>query len=170
MNEIWKDITGYEGVYQVSNLGNVKSLSREKQIGKGSYTTTETILKFGRSREYLNVSLYLNGKPKTFKVHQLVAMSFLNHFSDGTQNLVVDHINNNPLDNRLKNLQVITQRQNATKDKINKTSKYTGVCWHKATNKWRAKISKKYKSYWLGVFDTEEEAYEAYNKALKNIL
>ena len=84
-------------------------------------------------------------------------------------NLVVDHINNNSLDNRVENLQVITQRQNATKDRTNKTSKYAGVSWHKALNKWRSYIKINYKQIHLGYFDNEEEASEVYNNKLKQI-
>lgn len=156
MQEVWKDIDGYEGLYQVSDLGRVKSF----------HFNRETILKNGTSREYLNVTLQIGGRKKTFSVHQLVAMAFLGHKPDGTQNLVIDHVNDNKLDNRLKNLQVVTSRFNVCKKKGDFTSKYKGVCWHKATQKWRAKISVKYQCYWLGLFDTEEEAHEAYQNKL----
>lgn len=169
MQEEFKDVKGYEGLYQVSNLGNVKSLSREISNNRGYYFNTEKILKFGKSREYLNVTLYKNSARKMFKVHTLVTMAFLGHKSDVKGKIVVDHINNNPLDNRLENLQIITQRENASKDKKNKTSKYTGVCWHKSTQKWRAKICINGKSIWLGVYETEEEAYLVYLNAKNNI-
>lgn len=160
MNEIWKDVVGYKGIYQVSNLGNVKVIRN----GKNS------IKKNGTSRQYLNVTLSSNGVRKTFRVHQLVAICFLNHKPDGTQNLVVDHINDNAHDNRLENLQIITSRENVSKKKGDYTSKYKGVCWHKATGKWRSKLSIKYKCYWLGIFNTEQEASEAYQNKLKEIL
>ena len=160
MQEIFKDIPGYEGIYQVSNLGRVKSIKFGKEIIKRN----------GRSRQYLNVTLSVKNKQKTFSVHKLVAMAFLNHKPDGTQNLVVDHINDNPLDNRLENLQVITSRENVCKKQGEYTSKYKGVCWHKPTRKWRAKINVKYKSYRIGVFDTEEEASIAYQNKLKEII
>ena len=160
MEEVWKDIPNYEGLYQVSNLGSVRVFRN------GKYS----IRKNGTSRQYLNITLSLNRNRKTFLVHKLVAICFLNHIPDGTQDLVVDHINDNARDNRLENLQVITQRQNAYKTQGNYTSKYKGVCWHKATGKWRAKLSVKYKCYWLGVFNTEEEASEVYQNKLKEIL
>lgn len=166
--EIWKDIPNYEGLYQVSNLGRVKSLSRKVFNNRGFYILKhDKILKPGTSRDYLNVILYKDKIIKTFKIHKLVAICFLNHVSDIKGNIVVDHINNNPKDNRLENLQIITNRENLSKDKKNKTSKYTGVCWHKSTNKWRAKISINGKSFWLGVFDTQEQAHEAYKNKLK---
>jgi hypothetical protein len=160
MKEVWVDITGYEGLYQVSSLGRIKSLRHGRNA----------IMKNGTSRQYLNVSLYLGGISKTFVVHKLVAMAFLNHKPDGTQDLVVDHINDVKTDNRVENLQVITSRENVSKKQGNYTSRFKGVCWHKATGKWRAKLSVKYKSYWLGVFNTEEEASEVYQNKLKEIL
>jgi hypothetical protein len=160
MEEVWKDIPNYEGLYQVSNLGRVRIFKN------GKYS----IRKNGTSRGYLNITLSLNRTRKTFLVHKLVAICFLNHVPDGTQKLVVDHINDNARDNRLENLQVITSRENVCKKQGNYTSKYKGVCWHKATRKWRAKLSVKYKSYWLGVFNTEEEASEVYQNKLKEIL
>ena len=157
--EIWKDVIGFEGLYEVSTLGRVKSTRYNKEV----------ILKNGTSREYFNVTLQVKGHKKTFKVHQLVAMTFLNHKPNRTQDLVIDHINDNPLDNRLENLQVVTSRENVWKKQIKKSSKYRGVCWHKSTNKWRAKISVKYKTYWLGIFDTEEQASAVYENKLKEL-
>ena len=165
MQEIWRDVPNYEGIYQVSSLGRVKSLSRIKlNKGKYPYTSKEKILKQHVNNNYMKVRI----SDKMLSVHQVVAMAFLNHKIDG-MNLVVDHINNNPLDNRLKNLQVITQRQNATKDKINKTSKYAGVSWHKALNKWRSYIKINDKQIHLGYFINEEDANLAYQNKLKQI-
>jgi hypothetical protein len=166
--EIWKDVPGYEGIYQVSDMGNVKSLSREK-LHKGKYpiTTNEKILKPpANSHGYLVVILCNNGLKKTMKVHALVAMAFLNHKPDGTNKIVVDHINNNKLDNRLVNLQLISQRENSSKDKKGGTSKYVGVRLS-AINKWRAEITINGKLKHLGYFIDEYEAHLAYQKALK---
>jgi hypothetical protein len=166
--EIWKDIPGYEGIYQVSNMGNVKSLSREK-LHKGKYpiTTNEKILKpLANSHGYLLVVLCNNGLKKTMKVHTLVAMAFFNHKPNGTHKIVVDHINNIKTDNRLVNLQLISQRENTSKDKKS-TSQYTGVCWAKSNNKWTASININNKVKKLGYFTDEYEAHLAYQKALK---
>ena len=157
--EIWKDVLDYEGGYQVSNLGNVKSLKLNK----------EKILKPGiDSHGYLRVDLFYKGKRKTIKVHQLVAMAFLNHTPDGTTKIVTDHIDNNPLNNRLENLQLISQRENLSKDK-NGTSKYTGVSWDKERNKWRSEIRINGKIKYLGRFNSEEEASEYYQRQLMQL-
>lgn len=168
MQEIWKAIPGYEGMYEVSSLGRVKSLSRIKINTKGSYMTKEKILKISSDgKGYLQVCLS-NYNKKTFRIHQLVAMAFLNHKRDGTHKLIVDHINNNQLDNRVENLQIITQRENMSKDRKNKTSKYTGVNWSKAANKWIARIYINGKYEHLGVFSSEEQAYLKYKERLLN--
>lgn len=157
--EIFKDIPGYEGMYQVSNLGCVKSLERK---GK----TKGRILKQRKRNGYFRVNFSVKQVHKTFQVHQLVAMAFLNHNPCGFE-LVVDHINNIKTDNRLENLQLISVRENTSKDKKGGTSKYIGVTFHKLTNKWQSciYINGKYKH--LGLFINEKDAHLTYQKALK---
>jgi hypothetical protein len=166
--EEFRSIPGYEGYYEVSNFGNVKSLERE-YLNKGKYPSTvkERILKpILSGGEYYDVNLFKDSKPKSFKIHVLVAMAFLGHKPDGYK-IVVDHIDNNRLNNHVSNLQLISNRENTSKDRKNGTSQYTGVCWHKATNKWRSQIVINSKMKQLGLFTSEEEAHEAYQNALK---
>jgi len=158
MNEIWKSIEGHES-YEVSNLGRVKSLKCNK----------ERILKRGvDSSGYLHVNLYKDNKMKTKKIHQLVAIAFLNHKPDGMK-LVVDHIDNNPLNNELGNLQIITHRENLSKDRKG-SSEYTGVHWNKSAKKWQSNIRINGKPKHLGYFTDESKASEAYQKALKELI
>ena len=158
IREVWRDIPNYEGIYLVSNIGNVKSLHRDKHV----------ILKHGDDgRGYKIVGLSFRNKSKTVKIHSLVAMSFLNHKPDGTHKVVIDHINNIKTDNRVENLQLISSRENSTKDLKNGTSKYIGVCWDKDRGTWNAKIKINGKTKNLGRFKTEIEASQAYKNALK---
>ena len=172
MNELkeeFRPVPGYEGYYEVSNFGNVKSLEREYLIN-GKYTSTvkERIRKVTlNNRGYLQLILSKDGKCRCIRIHTIVAMAFLGHKPDGTHKIVVDHIDNNPLNNHVSNLQLISSRENLSKDKKNGTSKYTGVSWHKASNKWRSQIRLGDKSKDLGFFTSEEEAAEAYQNALK---
>ena len=154
--EIWKDVPEYEGLYQVSDWGKVKSLKFQK----------ERILKLTSDcNGYYHCSLWSNGNRKTFTVHILVAIAFLNHKPNG-YNIVVDHINNLKIDNRLENLQLISHRENISKDRKGGSSRYVGVYWHKAANKWHAKIGVEGKQKHLGYFFNEIEAAQAYKYAL----
>ena len=169
MEEVFKDIPTYEGLYQVSNLGNVKSLSREMNKGKIIFISKEKLLKLSKDgRGYIQVNLSKDKKILNKKVHQLVAMAFLNHIPDGTYRLVVDHINNNKLDNSLQNLQLITNRENCSKDRKG-SSKYTGVSFAKTRNKWCVSIKVKGRTVHLGRFNTELEAHKAYQNKLAEI-
>lgn len=152
--EIWKDITGYEGYYQVSDLGRVKSLHRNK----------EHILKHGYNRNgYPLVALCVNYKMWTTTVHQLVAEAFLGHKRDYYK-VVVDHIDNNPKNNNASNLQLISPRQNTIKDK-----KDAGVYWHKRDKRWVSRIRIGSDRIVLGYFKDKTKALEAYNNKLKEI-
>tara|TARA_R110000772_G_scaffold21774_1_gene59540 strand:- start:33 stop:512 length:480 start_codon:yes stop_codon:yes gene_type:complete len=159
MKEIWKDIKGYEGVYKISTLGRVKSLKRGKEI----------ILKESSSTGgYKVIGLYNNGIKHTNKIHKLVAIAFLGHAPCGLK-LVVDHIDNNKLNNNLSNLQIITTRANLSKDRDG-TSKYTGVYWHSRSGKWVSQITLNKKRVHLGYFDCEHEAGKSYQDKLKTII
>jgi len=164
--ENWKDVKGYEGGYQVSDLGNVRSLDRIDSIGRKMQG--KMLGQSPEGRGYLKVSLYLNGKQSTKKVHQLVAGAFLNHTPCGMQ-VVIDHVDNNPLNNILENLQLISQRENTSKDKTGGTSKYIGVHFYKITNKYVARCRLNGKAVHLGYFNTEREASQAYNNFLNSI-
>jgi hypothetical protein len=155
--EIWKDIPNYEGLYQVSNFGNVLSLNYKK-------TGKKSLLQFGYVRGYQQVYLSKLGKRKTISIHQLVAITFLNHKPCGFK-IVVDHINNDKTDNRVENLQLITNRENCSKDQKNKSSIYSGV--HILNNnKWRAVIRLNGVKYALGTFTNEKEAFLKYQNTL----
>jgi len=170
MKEIFKDVPNYEGIYQVSNLGKVKSLSRTIIRSNGyKITIKEKILKaYISTNNYLLVKLYKDKKCKTFQVHQLVAMAFLNHKPDGYK-LVVDHIDNNSLNNNVDNLQIVTNRYNASKDRKGYSSKYVGVYFFKSRKKWVSQIQINGTTKHLGIFHNEYDAYLAYQKALETI-
>ena len=169
--EIWKEIKGFKGFYQVSSTGRVKSLYRKIIRSNGaSQSFKERIIKTGiGSNGYPCAVLYKVGVRKSVMIHQLIAEAFLNHTPCGYR-LVVDHQNGVRTDNRLENLQIITQRENSSKDKKGGISKHTGVTSIKSNNKWKARISINGKRKDLGSFDNELEAAEAYQTALKGLL
>ena len=109
-NEVWKDIPNYEGLYQVSNLGRVKSLGREKEFGIGRYKREPKILtpiKDGRG--YYIVNLRKNNRPKVMLIHRLVAQVFI---PNPNKFRCIDHINTIKSDNRAENLRWCTHSMN----------------------------------------------------------
>ena len=159
MEEIWKNVPNYDGMYQVSNLGRVKSFKKNKE---------KILINSKHHSGYLTNKLSKNNVSKSFMTHQLVAICFLNHSQKG-MSLVIDHINNDKSNNKVENLQVITQRENSYKNQGKYSSKYKGVSWHKLANKWIAGIYIKGKKYNLGLFINEKEASDAYQLKLKTL-
>lgn len=168
--EIWKDVVGFEGLYQVSNLGRVYALPKEWTTGRNTLRGHDGIIMLCNpsNRGYKCATLRIDGKLKVKEVHQLVAEAFLNHKPNGHK-IVIDHINNNPLDNRVENLQIVTNRFNVYKTQCKYTSKYKGVCWDGTRNLWRSQIHIKGKKIYLGMYDCELKAYLAYQNKLKEL-
>jgi len=107
MQEIWKDIPNYDGLYQVSNLGRVKSLVGWN--GK-KYIKREKILKGGLNKKgYIQCVLSNNGIHKTVKIHRLVALYFIKNNKNKPQ---VNHIDCDKLNNKATNLEWVTNKEN----------------------------------------------------------
>ena len=111
--ENWKDVIGFEGIYQVSDLGRVKSLPRKGT--KGGIMTQHERHDNKYNKHYLRVPLSLGkrGQIKWVSVHRLVAQHFIENYCEELQ---VDHINNNEMDNRACNLQMLAGPDNVKKD------------------------------------------------------
>ena len=103
MKELWRDIKGYKGYYQVSNLGRIKSLERKCKTSKGERTVPEKIKKLGNDKnKYKIITLYKQGTNKTFKVHRLVAEAFIPNVNNLSQ---VNHKDENKWNNLADNLE-----------------------------------------------------------------
>lgn len=168
--EIWRDVKDYEGIYQVSNLGRVKSLPKLRMAGHNPYITEERVLKrYVDCNDYPVVSLCNIGIQKCVKVHLLVAIAFLNHIPNRSK-IAVDHINGERDDNRLENLRIVTNRFNNSegfrKNKNLLSSKYSGVHWHKNLKKWASTIRINGKQKHLGYFIDEMDAAIVYQNEL----
>lgn len=107
--EIWKDIKGYEGLYQVSNFGRVKSLDRynKGRWGKQKYKGKE--LKGRNTKWALSVALCSEGKCKSFSIHYLVALMFIGERPKGA---LICHKDGNYKNNKLDNIRYDTEREN----------------------------------------------------------
>lgn len=156
--EKWLPVVGYEGYYEVSSFGNVKRLKRylTEKTGKVRVIQEKICKKHIDDVGYLFVNLMNDG---SFRVHKLVAMAFLNHSPAG-HNLVIDHIDDDKLNNNVSNLRIISHRENISKGfrKKKKYSQHTGVYWHKTHSKWYSSIYIDGRLLNSKNFNTEQEA------------
>jgi hypothetical protein len=151
--EIWKDVIGYEGLYQVSNLGSVKSIY---------YKNGKTLKPLLCTNKYLMVNLYKNKKSSPQLIHRLMYEAFYGIKS--CTKYVIDHIDNNKLNNNLDNLQYITNRQNSYKDKTSKSGHHN-IYLNSGSYLVRLRINNIKKS--IGTFKTIEEAIICRDNFLK---
>jgi len=166
--EVWKHIPGYEGIYQCSNLGRIRGVDRldcRNRECKG-VIMKQTVGNVG----YKTVYLWNNGKKKTIRTHQVVAMSFLNH-TQCRYSLVVNHKNGNRLDNNVENLEVVTARYNSQHSSQmrvdSKSSIYTGVVYREKHNIYQVTVTINSKHVYIGVYSTDVEANNMYLSAIE---
>lgn len=145
--EVWKDIEFYEGIYSVSNLGNVKS-----HLFKVSKS-----LKLEDVKGYKRVSLSKNGNIKRFYVHRLVACAFL---ENKPNKKVVNHLDSDTSNNNVNNLEWVSHRENITHAHKDKT---TGVYKLKGSKTYQVKIYFKGKHLYLGSSTSYLKAKKIYN-------
>jgi hypothetical protein len=168
--EEWKDIKGYEGLYQVSNYGRVRSLAKSWKAGLPCLRTKpETIMaQCLNAKGYPHLALSKDNKSKTHRVHHLVWDTFGNEPRNGMIRQV-DHIDNNKTNNNINNLRLVSNRENSTKRSLSlkKTSRFVGVRVNsRKKNSWLAQISINGRATYLGTFENETLAGLAYQKAL----
>lgn len=116
--EQWKDIKGYDGLYQVSNLGRVKSLKRKVWNGKKYYTIPEKPLKLGFNGRYYHVRLSKAGAVKIYVVHKLVAEAFI---PNPNNHPVINHKDENKTNNNVDNLEWCSIKYNCNYGNRNNT-------------------------------------------------
>ena len=145
--EEWRPVVGYEGIYEVSNLGNIKSLNYHRSGEEGTLSANPD------KNGYMKITLCKNGKTKSHLLHRLVAEAFI----PNPDNLPdVNHKDENPSNNHLDNLEWCTREYNINYGSRNK--------------KLAKKISKKVKCITTGeIFNCIKEANEKYNIHCGNI-
>ena len=154
--EIWKDIPGYEGFYQVSDMGRVRSVDRKVVRKNGRpHTVIGKILRPSVASRYSIVQLRNSLHQKGRTVHSLVMLAFVGERVDG---IVIDHLNGDTYDNRLENLEYVTQRENVRRFWGNDTP---GVHFDKSRGLWAGRLSVGTKSHFLGRFKTKRKAHDA---------
>ena len=155
--EFWAEIEGYEGLYEVSDLGRVKSFKRNKTEG-------EILRPVNDGRGYLHVGLFKNRVRKTMTIHRIVGKAFLPNQENKP---TVDHINRDQTDNRACNLRFAThsEQQYNTSSSINAEHYWIAyIPSLRRPSKWclvfRYQNEKKKRKF----FKTEKEAQEYFDK------
>lgn len=178
-NEIWVDIKGYENLYQVSNCGGVRVKARSvNQMTRWGHNATRTLPpRTMRSTDngygYLIVQLTKQRKRKSYYVHRLVAEAFIGTIKKG---YVINHKDFNKKNNCVTNLEIATQKENVAYSVVNMSKprsntkpksgeKHIRLCG----SKFEVGVKTKDKYYYIGRFETIEEAKVARNKLYEEI-
>lgn len=175
MNNLeWKAVfyNGLETNIEVTKCGRVRRI----RVGWLKYTTSAKIgeIDFNKlklsHKGYRQIGIQIKGlNSRQCQVQQLVAASYLDYKWNGLSN-VVDHIDSDKLNNKVDNLRVVTHRENMSKERTIKSGLPVGVCFHKMSKKYQANITLKNKRIHLGLFETIEEASNAYKNSTKNFI
>jgi hypothetical protein len=170
MEEIWKPIKDYEEYYQVSNLGRVKALKKRIFNGRRWRPYDEYILKQSFSGGYLVVNLYKMNqtKGKVLLVHRLVADHFIPNLGD---NVCINHKNHIRKDNRVINLEWVTQRENCSHSKLkvgNKTGFQNVYKQNAKSESYGFSVIINRKRHYRSSYKTAKEAHEGYCQFLSD--
>lgn len=150
MEEIWKEIPELNGKYFASNLGRIKSSTRQgEKIRKLSINP----------KGYFCFSIYFNGKSKSLRVHKCVAQAFLGKCPDG---LMVNHKDGMPLNNKIENLEFVSRRENMCHSSMMK-NKLVGA-YRNRQGKYHAAIKVNKRRIIIGLYETAAQANAAYIK------
>jgi hypothetical protein len=166
--EEWRDCVGFEGFYQVSNLGRIRSLDRVMSNGrkrKGQMMKTRV-----GTNGYVKVGLRDGVQQRTVNVHREVALAFIDGYAEGK---VVDHIDGDKANNKVDNLRWVSQSVNNTNRKeCNSFSGETGIEYRSDMAKskpWLARVKIKGKTHNLGYHAKKQEAVDARNKFIEEL-
>jgi hypothetical protein len=156
----WFPVKGYEGLYEITKCGKVKSLDKIRIGVQTRHYKGKNIAIVKSGVGYLSVVLFKEGLKKRWLLHRLVATTFL-HNPDSKE--YVNHIDKNKKNNCVDNLEWVSNIENNChmQQDRNNTSKYPGVYLHIDKKKYKSQINHNGKRFYLGTFDTEQDAYAA---------
>lgn len=171
--EQWKDIKEYEGIYQISDKGNVRSLMKWEVQKRNYVHCTKLLNPTDNGNGYLIISLSKKRKRKNFYIHRLVAEHFVPNTND--KNKVVNHLDFDKRNNKASNLEWCTQKENVlySRDRMckpkNKTNTNTGekyISYKKSKSRYEVTVSRKF----IGTFKTLKEAVARRDNYLKEVM
>lgn len=163
MTEVWENIKGYEGLYQVSNIGRVKALRKIVHYNNAQRTQEERIMRPEVIKKgYLRVLLCFKGTQKHQQVHRLVYSAFKGDIPEG---ILINHKDLDKKNNCIDNLELMTNRQNAHHYRRS-VGRSLPLGVSKVRNKYKAVIQINKKAIRLGVYDTPEQAGAVFQKAI----
>lgn len=171
--ERWLPVKDYEGLYEVSDLGRIKSLPKYHGNGTKKLMPIKILKSFSNPKGYRIVDLPKNGRRRTTTVHRVVATTFLH--PPILMRVQINHKDLVKHNNTADNLEFVTNRENMSHYYLNsakKTSQYIGVCFVPRLKKkpFEAKIKIGGKTLYLGRFANEIDAHNAYKKRLAEVL
>lgn len=148
--EEFKKVPGFEN-YWVSNLARVISTR---------YNKKKFLAQAFDGNDYQVVTLYNGPIRRTLKVSTIVAIAFLGHKAENDHNVIIKFIDGNKSNPKLKNLQIVKRVEH----------KHTGVRYNKTIQKWRVDVCYEGEKYYVGLFNTEPEAINAYEHKLNKLI
>ena len=166
--EEWRDINDYGGIYQVSNVGRVRSfLKKDGFVGYGISDTPKIMSIIKKDNGYRYVTLSKDKSTQNHYVHRLVAEAFIGEIPIGS---VVNHIDENKANNDVSNLEIITQLENIrySAHKMRKPRKSDDdryICYRQSCDRYEVTVNRKY----LGHYKTIEEARKVRDEYIEKI-
>jgi hypothetical protein len=162
---------GFETNIEVTKCGKVKRVKVDwvnKVSNLGEIDFEKIKLSKGYKKIHIRVKKIDGFVSLGILVHQVIALTFLSHNIKGHK-LVINHKDSNPLNNHINNLEIITQRENNSKERTNKSGLPVGIHLRKDIMRYQSKIYIDGESRHLGYFKTIEEASNKYQEKLKSL-
>jgi hypothetical protein len=163
--EEWKSFGEFVGRYEFSNMGRIRSLMN----GDKSREEPRVLKTYNSKKGYSWGRMYFNGEKRSAQVHRLVMTAFIGSAPEGCN---IDHINGDKSDNRLSNLEYVTNRENKLRGVTGKKvySQLRGVTFDKQICRWKSQIRDSTgRKIHIGTFDSDIEASSAYSEILRII-